>query len=150
MPFCHRSARIAKLPDSRYPKKLVTLGDHLRKVRLDRGLSQPQTADSLLVNVSAVRSWEANRCQPEVRHIPLILDFIGYNPLPNGPGWPKRLYRARARLGLTQEQMAKQLNVGYFSYHSWERGVRQPSGPMRERLEEFLNREHLSGKRSGA
>ncbi|MBN1516297.1 helix-turn-helix domain-containing protein [Candidatus Sumerlaeota bacterium] len=114
----------------------MTLGDHLRKVRLDKGLSQPQTADSLLVSVSAVRSWEANRFQPEVRHVPRILGFLGYNPLPNGPGWPERLYQARAQLGLTQEQMAKQLGVGHFSYQSWERDIRQPSEKMRALLEQ--------------
>ncbi len=46
----------AKRPiNQAYPKELVTLGDHLRTVRLDRGLSQPQVAEKMSCDESNLR-----------------------------------------------------------------------------------------------
>ncbi len=64
-----------------YPAKLETLGDHLRKVRLDRGLSQPEVARQLVVTTDTVTNWELNRYKPQVRFLERIVRFLGYRPL---------------------------------------------------------------------
>jgi len=63
-----------------YPAELKTLGDHLRKTRLDRGLSQPEVARILNVDPDTVTGWELNRNQPSLKHAKAITDFLGYIP----------------------------------------------------------------------
>lgn len=63
-----------------YPAGLNTLGDHLRKTRLDRGLSQPEVARALNVATDTVSGWELNRNQPSLKHAKAITDFLGYIP----------------------------------------------------------------------
>ena len=50
MPFCHIQLTARKPPSPAYPRELKTLGDHLRKRRLDLGLLQPDVALELRVN----------------------------------------------------------------------------------------------------
>ena len=65
-----------------YPASVNTLGDHLRKVRLDRELSQPQVAKLLKVTTDTVTGWELNRHEPQQRFRQRIFRFFGYKPLP--------------------------------------------------------------------
>ncbi|MBK7407192.1 MAG: helix-turn-helix transcriptional regulator [Saprospirales bacterium] len=63
-----------------YPAELKTLGDRLRKTRLDRGLTQPDLAKILRVATDTVTGWELNRNQPSLKHAKAITDFLGYIP----------------------------------------------------------------------
>ncbi|MCB9284588.1 MAG: helix-turn-helix transcriptional regulator [Lewinellaceae bacterium] len=59
-----------------YPVELNTLGDHLRKTRLDRGLSQPDVAKILHVTPDTVTGWELNRHKPSVKSARAITEFL--------------------------------------------------------------------------
>ncbi|MBK7407188.1 MAG: helix-turn-helix transcriptional regulator [Saprospirales bacterium] len=63
-----------------YPAELNTLGDHLRKTRLDRGLSQPDLARILRVTTDTITGWELNRHKPGVNSIRAIMEFLGNTP----------------------------------------------------------------------
>ncbi|MHB1140151.1 MAG: helix-turn-helix transcriptional regulator [Sulfuricaulis sp.] len=70
-----------------FPEAPRTLGEHLKRCRLARKLSQKQVAKLLGVSPFTVLNWEKNRTTPPTRTIPTILRFLGYNPLgPSGPG----------------------------------------------------------------
>src|SRR5690606_29370696 len=85
-----------------YPTNLNTLGDHLRKVRLDRGLSQPQVAKTLKVTTDTVTGWELNRHQPPARLAKRIIQFLEYIPSKGGKeSLGTRLRLARQILGHT-------------------------------------------------
>lgn len=74
---------VAKLPPPPgYPKELKTLGNHLRKKRLDLGLSQKETAVRLGVSVNTLHNWENSRTSPQPRFVSRIHDFLGYCLLP--------------------------------------------------------------------
>jgi len=60
--------------------ELKTLGDHLRKVRLDRGLSQMDVARMLKVTENTITGWELNRNQPTARLDKAIIAFLEYIP----------------------------------------------------------------------
>jgi len=45
------------LPEA-YPKELKTLGDHLRKARLDKGLFQKDLAELIGVTEKSTVNWE--------------------------------------------------------------------------------------------
>ena len=80
MPFCHFQLTARKPSSLPYPAQLTTLGDHLRKRRLDLGLLQREVAEEIGVTESTIWNWEANRCSPQLRFVPEVVAFLGYDP----------------------------------------------------------------------
>ncbi|MGO9337543.1 MAG: helix-turn-helix domain-containing protein [Terracidiphilus sp.] len=74
-----------------------------------------------------ITGWEGNATVPEVRYMPAIIQFLGYNPLPVGIGLPERLATERKALGLSQRKMAKRLGVDPATVMGWEAGRHQPT-----------------------
>ncbi|MBI4410044.1 MAG: helix-turn-helix transcriptional regulator [Gemmatimonadetes bacterium] len=67
------------LPEA-HPRELLSIGDHVRKRRLDLGLRQKDLARRLGVNVNTVTNWEVGRSTPALWHVPGIIRFLGYEP----------------------------------------------------------------------
>ena len=63
-----------------YPVECNTIGDHIRKVRLDRKLSQPELSQTLNVSIATIANWEFNRSKPLNINQSLIIGFLGYVP----------------------------------------------------------------------
>lgn len=82
LPFCHYAIRVTKPKSENYPKQLKTLGDHIRKCRLDRRLFQRQVAEVIGVHSLTVTNWERNATVPPMAYIPAIIRFLGYDPSP--------------------------------------------------------------------
>jgi transcriptional regulator with XRE-family HTH domain len=59
---------------------LVTVGDHIRRRRLDLGLLQREVAERLGADAATITNWELNRTQPALRFLPAIVGFLGYPP----------------------------------------------------------------------
>jgi DNA-binding XRE family transcriptional regulator len=59
-----------------YPKELRTLGDRIRKRRLDLGLLQWDVAESVEVDETTILHWEKNRTQPTARHMGAVMVFL--------------------------------------------------------------------------
>ena len=78
MPFCSLTLKGPKPLPAQYPRELNTLGDHLRKHRLDLGLLQREIAEQIGVEESTITNWERQRTVPEIRYIPRIVEFLGY------------------------------------------------------------------------
>ena len=127
MPFCHSELRAARPKSERYPKELKSLGDHIRARRLDLKLLQKQVADQIGVHEITISTWECNATVPEVRYMPAIIQFLGYNPLPVANSLLERLATARRVLGLSQRKMAEQLDVDPATLLGWEAGRHHPT-----------------------
>ena len=131
----------AKRPlDACYPKTLDTLGDHIRKRRLDLGLSQEALCIRLGVDESSLTHWELNQRQPGIRFYPRIHAFLEYCPLPEA-GTRKLSQKIRVwreGLGLSQEAMAKAMGVDESSLADWEAGRAEPMRRTRERLGSYF------------
>jgi DNA-binding XRE family transcriptional regulator len=91
LPFCHltlKTAIPAISPYERkrngYPDVLRTLGDHLRKRRLDLGMTQKQVARAMGASQSAVHGWEENWYPPTRKNVRRIVAFLGYDPFHSG------------------------------------------------------------------
>lgn len=67
------------LPPKGYPVAPVTIGEHLRKKRLDLGLTQDATGLRLGVTGSTVWNWEHGQ-NPDSKHHSKITQFLGYTP----------------------------------------------------------------------
>jgi transcriptional regulator with XRE-family HTH domain len=131
------AARPLDFPIS-YARDPKTIGEHIRKVRLYRGLRQRDLASQLNVTEMTVGNWELGKEGPSIQHLEAIIAFLGYDPEPPSGGLPGRLLALRRRLGLTQEQLAKKLGLDEGSVSRWEAGARRPSQWMAGRLKVLL------------
>ena len=122
------------------PLVLVTLGDHLRKRRHERGLLQKDAAVSMGVNAWTLANWEKDYTNPRLRSWPGIIEFLGYDPHPEPKpsDLAQRIHWARRRQGLSLRVLAVQLGVDPETLRRWECGTRTPRGRCLALVERFL------------
>ena len=119
-------------PRSPFPDDLNTLGDHIRKRRLDLGLSQAALARRFGVNRNAITNWENAIQEPDVIRLPSVIEFLGYEPTDVFGELAELIKAKRRSLGLTQEAFGKLVGVSRETVNLWERGKREPTGsPLR-------------------
>jgi DNA-binding XRE family transcriptional regulator len=82
-----------------YPEAPATLGEHLRRARLDRKLLQRHLAREIGCSQASLASWEAGRGAPGLRFLPGILAFLGYDPRPEPRTSPARRRHVREGAG---------------------------------------------------
>lgn len=58
-----------------------TIGQHIKKKRLELELTQKGAAARIGVTPATVFNWENGLSQPKVDHLPAIHAFLGYNQL---------------------------------------------------------------------
>jgi transcriptional regulator with XRE-family HTH domain len=63
-----------------YPLVPRSLGQHIRKRRLELGLTQKQVARILGVSQPSVQHWEDYERMPMTKRVPQIIKFLGYDP----------------------------------------------------------------------
>jgi transcriptional regulator with XRE-family HTH domain len=118
----------AKRTDPRLPKELKTLGDHIRKKRIERGLFQRDVAALLDADTGSVNAWERNYHQPALRLLPAIIGFLNYNPdaITDEASVGRRIAVRRRALGISQQALAGLLGIDEGTLRGLERG-RLPS-----------------------
>ena len=99
--FCHVTLRGQKPLPRGYPATPVTIGDHVRKCRMDRELSQPEAAREIGVHFTTLRGWESGTRNPAVGFLPAVIEFLGYVPFPEGSTSGEELVARRMAKGLT-------------------------------------------------
>ncbi len=135
-PICHLTLKAGR-PKS-YPKELNTLGDHLKKKRLDLGLLRKEVAHIIGVNTTTVRNWETNRFAPKIRYIPRIIHFLGYVPYRPSQSFSEWLRTCRTAAGLSQEKLATALKVNESTVAGWEQGRHMPTAKSEEKIRAFF------------
>jgi len=171
LPFCERVVSVARakyLPSHNrgipVPKKPKTIGQHLRKRRLELGIFQSEAARMLGISTVTLSRWECDKVYPTWPLQPAVVAFLGYNPFTNPAlGSPKGnetkgvaflLPEVPANIGQaiirhcvksrkTRKQFAKELGLSPKTLWNWVTGRRQPSGLLRKRTAAFLNLNNL-------
>lgn len=116
---CHFRLR-AEIPKiNRYPLKLSTIGDHIRKRWLDLGLEQKEVVHTLGVTTWTISNWETKSVEPETRLIPKVIEFLGYVPYKRGETLGERITIYRKTLGLNHTQFAMRLGVARCTVFGW-------------------------------
>ena len=110
-----------------YAQELRTLGDHLRKRRLELGLFQKHLAEQIEVDETTIYNWERNATSPQIHQLPAVIYFLGYNPLPVPETLSDTLRSVRKLQGLTQKEMARRLGIDPTTLARWETGKSRPS-----------------------
>ena len=143
LPQSYSAGRVIRMVN-----KPETIGDHIRKRRMSLKLLQREVAEQFGVDKASIWNWEKNCSQPDFRHMPAIIGFLGYNPLPPATTPAVALVRHRTILGLSQEQAALKIGVDPSTLAKWERGEREPAGAALGRLRVFLDQEETQNSQS--
>jgi transcriptional regulator with XRE-family HTH domain len=149
LPCCRWRLKGQKPLPAAYPKEINTLGDNIRKRRLDLGLLQRDVAAQIGVNKDTIYNWEMNRTEPEVRFIPKIINFLGYTPYDPGWSFGEWLRAIRSTLGLSQEQLARSAGLDESTVLKWKREEYRPTKQKWATLKTFL-RESISANQKAA
>lgn len=137
LPFCHFRLKGEKIPHN-YPKDIKRIGDHLKKKRLDLGLTQKQVAKRIGVSASTIYNWEKVRTDPPAHYCPGIFDFLGYVPYDPLMPFRKKLACWRKSLGLTQRQFAAQFGFDPSTVMRWETGKSNPEPQSLKRIKRMF------------
>ncbi len=139
LPFCHVSIRGERPLPKAYPKELQTVGDHIRRKRLDLKLCQYEVANIVEVSRTTVFNWERNYSSPKLQHIPKVIKFLGYAP---SDGEQKTLGEKivyyRWLKGMTQKELARQIGVDPTTLARWERGEKKPALNYQKHIYEYF------------
>jgi len=139
LPFCQARLNGRKPADPAYPPVLKTVGDHLRKRRLDLGLRQRDVADRLGANTTTITNWELGHTEPGFGWMPAIIRFLGYDPRPTAQTVGEALRQHRTGRGMTQKELAVVLGVDPSTLARWEHEERVPTGTFLKRVTGRLN-----------
>ncbi len=121
-----------------YPAALLTIGDHIKKKRIELKFFQSQLADLLGVDEMTIVNWEKNYKSPKVSMFPRIYEFLGYEPEIKVATLGEKIKAYRRRLGLSQEKFAKKLGIDSSTLRKWEWGETGPSGTLLVKLSPFF------------
>jgi len=128
------------LPPKGYPVEPLTIGDHIRKRRLDLGLKQAEVARQIGVTESTVWNWE-HRTEPELRHMPKIIDFLGYVPFECPEDTIGQLHYFKQVKGLSYNRLGKVMGRDPEQLSDWLSGRHKPCCKNIQIIEGFLEQE---------
>jgi len=112
-------------------RKPVTLGDHLRRRRIELGLYQKDIASRLNVTTSTVWNWE-NVGSVDLRFIPRVIEFLGYNPIPQPEDLLGRLSWYKFINGLSLERLGVEMGRNPEQLADWLSGRHYPCRKNRD------------------
>jgi len=141
-----------------YPEKIETLGDLLRKTRLDQGLEIKELQKSIGAFEGSIVNWECQGTQPKIKYLRPIVEFIDTHqpePIPRKKIWglcfsenptypsdPKsfgeKLRATRMQNFMTIKDLAQKLGVNECTVARWESKGSHPNPDKLERVEAFL------------
>jgi len=110
-----------------------TIGEHLRKRRLELKILQKEVAAILGVSEDTITYWENERNKPQIQFYPQIIQFLGYYPFDvDTKSIGGQIYKYRADYGLSHKNLARVTGFDPGTLSSWEQNVTVPS--VRDRM----------------
>jgi transcriptional regulator with XRE-family HTH domain len=122
------------------PKELKTLGDHIRRRRIELGLLQREVAGLLDADPGSVNAWERNYHQPALRLLPAIIGFLDYNPnvIADDASLAQRIAARRRAIGLSQRALAGVLGIDEGTLRGLERDKARVTRRVLEVIQRWL------------
>ncbi len=100
-----------------------TTGEHILKRRLFLNMKQTEVAELFNVTRFTVGNWENGHSEPKIFQTPILIKFLGYDPVNHNPNSiAELLYIKRRELGWSQKIAARNLGVDPCTWSSWECG----------------------------
>ncbi len=126
-----------------YPEFPITVGDHIRKKRIDLGLLQREVAEIIGVTVSSIYNWE-HGVEPELQYNPSIIKFLGYIPFDFPDDTVGRLGWYKRTMGMNLDHLGEAMGRDPEQLSDWLSGRHYPFRKNREKIELFLENQEIS------
>ena len=120
-----------------YPEFPITVGEHIRKKRMDLGLLQREVAEIIGVTESSVWNWE-HGTDPELQYNPSIIKFLGYIPFDCPDDTVGRLAWYKRARGMNFDDLGEIMGRDQEQLSDWLTGRHHPFKKNREKIERFL------------
>lgn len=122
-----------------YPQRPSTIGEHIKKKRIDSNLTQAEVGNIIGVSTDCITYWENNRSKPQIAYYPRIHHFLGYCAIDfDETNIQGRLRSYRLKHGISCKDLARLLKVNASTVRAWEKGVNKPSRKRMDYIEAFL------------
>lgn len=84
---------------------------------------QGDVANKIGVSTDCVTNWENDRSSPQIRYMPDIIQFLGYNPVMiESVSLGEMIKDYRIRNGLSCKKLGNKLGVDASTVGAWEKG----------------------------
>lgn len=127
---------------------MSTLARRLKAARTEADLKQTEVAQRTGIKRATLANWEIGRTEPDSVSLKLLAEFYGVsgNYLLGVESnkdsdfiLGKRLTKLRKKMGLSQEELSRNLNIFRGTYAHYEIGKRHPDFLTLRRLADFFN-----------
>jgi len=133
---------LEKQPLPGYPANPVSIGDHIRKKRMDLGLLQREVAEIIGVTESSIWNWE-HGVEPELQYNPKIIKFLGYIPFDCPDDTVGRLGWYKRAMGMNLDHLGEAMGRDPEQLSDWLSGRHYPFRKNREKIELFLEGQQM-------
>ncbi len=115
-------SKIVKKPlKQTYPDNPQTVGEHIRKKRIDSNQTQLEVATIIGVDEDTITGWELGRYVPQVHFYPAIIKYLRYYPFDHETETiAGKLLKVRYCNGWSCKEYAKVLGVDTATVRRWE------------------------------
>jgi len=123
LPSLRFETETVKPIDSSYPKNPTSIGEHIRKKRMELKLFQKDLAILFGVSEDCITYWENSRSTPQIQYYPALIRFLGYYPFElDLTAFEGRIKAFRYINGLSQKQFATLMKINPRTAQQWEKG----------------------------
>lgn len=138
MPYVRISLKL--LIPKPYDFEPRTIGEHILKRRLFLNMKQSEVAELFNVSSFTVGNWENGHAEPKFYQTPILIKFLGYDPVDHNPSSiAELLYFKRRELGWSQRIAARNLGIDPCTWSSWEYGGTIMTHKHRRLIASFLD-----------
>ncbi len=130
--------RAERRQNQAYPREINSLGDHIRKKRLDLGLLQRDVAAQMGVDSDSICHWEIGSSRPKASFLPRIYDFLAYCPWQAPAHFGEWLRMVRHSLGLSRKRLGHYQHIDESTLWRLESGRSEPTRQTESRLRDLL------------
>lgn len=117
----------------------VSVGEHIRAVRLARNLYQVDAAKLFGVDTATVANWEKGKTLPPTVSMGAVISFLGFDPYKVEDSAASRMRGYRRKHGLSVKVAATRLGIDEGTWSKWEQGGAIAWKRYKAKLESFLN-----------
>jgi transcriptional regulator with XRE-family HTH domain len=100
----------------------TAVGEHIRKRRLELGLTLKEAGKLLGTGGWSIINWEKGRTVPAVYRLPAIIYFLGYSPVPEPRTIAERLLAKRLERGWSRKIASRYWGIDETTLRDWEHG----------------------------
>lgn len=127
------------------------ISDNLKRLRIERGLTQQQVGEQLGTSKQAYSYLESGQHTPRFETIKKLANIFGVTPEKitedyaqpynesETTSFTERLKELRKEKGLNQIEIANYFGTSQPAYQAWESGRRTPAQKSLEKLAKFFN-----------